>query len=771
MATAFTHWGTYELTVSDGRIDAVRGVAADPDPSPIAQNLLDVADHPLRIRRPAVRRGFLEEVDTGRRSLEEAPARRRGGEPFVELSWADAAALAAAELDRVRVEHGNAAIFAGSYGWASAGRFHYAQGQLYRFLNLLGGFTISRDSYSYAAAQVIVPHIVAPWFDVLGNHTSYEVLARHGRLVLALGGLPAKNQQVENGGTYRHQGAAGLRLLREAGVRIISVSPLHGDVADELGASWLPIRPGTDTALLLGIAHTLVTEGLHDEAFLERCCSGVERFLASLAGRDATWAAAICGLDAETIRDLARDLAAGPSMVTASWSLQRAEHGEQAYWATVAVAALLGQIGTPGGGFGLGYGSVNRVGSAEHGFSLPRLPTGPNPVDSFIPVARITELLDNPGGSFTYDGCTYTYPDTRLVYWCGGNPFHHHQDLGSLVAAWQRPETVIVHEQVWNPLARHADIVLPISHTLERDDFGSSPLTGTIVAMPKVLDPPGEARSDHAAFAAIAAELGLLDAFTEGLDEAGWLRRLWTETRKRAAAQGADLPGFEEFWAMGVTELPRPARPRVLLEAFRADPEANPLRTPSGRIELYSPVIDAFGLADCPPTPTWLEPLEWAGSSVAERFPLHLLSNQPVAKLHSQLDFGRASVATKRSGREVLRMHPADAAARGLDDGDIARVFNDRGACLASVGLTDDLRRGVVVLPTGSWYDPLVGGDPSSMCVHGNPNVLTSGRPASALSQAPAAQSCLVEVERFVGEVPPVRAHTPPSFVADPRPR
>jgi len=767
MPRAFTHWGTYELTVLDGRPTEVRPDPADPDPSPIGVNLLDAGDHPLRVRRPAVRRGFLDEVASGRRGRA-ASGRRRGAEPFVELGWDEAADLVAAELRRVRDHHGNEAIFAGSYGWASAGRFHHAQTQLYRFLNLLGGFVTSRDSYSYAAAQVIMPHIAAEWFELLGNHTSFEQLARHGRLVVALGGLPAKNQQVENGGTYRHLAPEGLRAMARHGVRLVNVSPLRGDVEAGLEAAWIPIRPGTDTAFLLGIAHTLVAEDLHDRAFLARYCAGVEEFLAGLDGRDADWASSICAVPAATIRDLARDLAAGPSLVTASWSLQRAEHGEQAYWATVAVAALLGQIGSPGGGFGLGYGSVNRVGSSESAFTLARLPVGFNPVEAFIPVARITELLSRPGTPFSYDGVEYRYPDTRLVYWCGGNPFHHHQDLGALVDAWQCPETVIVHEQVWNPLARHADIVLPATTALERNDLGSSPRTGAVVAAPQALAPPGEARNDHDILALIAARFGLAERFTEGLDEMGWLRRLWSETCRRAVAQGQReaLPSFEELWATGVVTFERPERPPVLLEAFRADPEGRPLRTPSGRIQLHSPVIEAFELADCPPTPTWLEPREWLGSPLAQRYPLHLLSNQPATKLHSQLDFGRVSLAAKSSGREVLRMHPVDATARGLAEGDVVRVFNDRGATLAAVSITEDQLAGVVVLPTGSWYDPLVPGDPTSMCVHGNPNVLTSNRPASALSQAPAAQSCLVQVERWDAPLPPVGAHRPPRFVS-----
>ena len=738
MARTLTHWGTYDVTVEGGRIVSVDGIAEDTDPSPIGQSLIDTVDHPVRVRRPAVRRGFVQEVASGRRGRDRG--RRRGDDAFIEVPWDEAIDLVAAELDRVRSQHGNEAIFAGSYGWASAGRFHNPQTQLYRLLNLVGGFTYRVNSYSYAAAEVLTPHLVAPFFQLLGEHTSFEQLAAHGRLMVAFGGLPSKNQQVENGGTYRHLAPPALRAMAEAGVRLVNVSPLRGDTDADLGAEWLPIRPGTDTALMLALGHTLVTERLHDQGFLDRYCHGSERFIAYLRGesdgiaKSARWAAPICGVPAERIVALARDLADGPSMVNVSWSLQRAEFGEQPFAAVIALAALLGQIGTPGGGFGLGYGSVNRMGSAESVFSLAGIPVGRNPVETFIPVARITELLEDPGGTVEYDGAPLRLPDTRLVYWAGGNPFHHHQDLNRLAAAWQQPECVIVHEQAWNPLARHADIVLPASTTLERNDFGTAPLTGSVVAMPQVVSPLGEARSDFAICAALAARLGVGPAFTEGLDEGGWLRRLWEDSTVRARQRGLDLPPFDEFWDKGVAELARPPRPRVLLDAFRADPGAHPLSTPSGRIELCSDVLDAFELADCPPHATWLEPVEWLGAPLAERFPLHLISNQPTTRLHSQLDYGRTSLAGKVAGREPLQLNPADAAARGIVAGSVVEVFNDRGRCLAGAVLSDGVMAGVVVLPTGGWYDPV---EPGGLCANGNPNVLTSARPTSALAQGP----------------------------------
>jgi biotin/methionine sulfoxide reductase len=204
----------------------------------------------------------------------------------------------------------------------------------------------------------------------------------------------------------------------------------------------------------------------------------------------------------------------------------------------------------------------------------------------------------------------------------------------------------------------------------------------------------------------------------------------------------------------------------VLFSEFRSDPDKNPLGTPSGRIEIFSETIASFGYDDCGGHPRWYEPDEWLAGARAADFPLHLIANQPATRFHSQLDHGAVSQASKIRGREPVRLHPGDAAARNIADGDAVRVFNDRGACLAGAVLDDGLLPGVVQLATGAWYDPLDPADPNSMCVHGNVNVLTPDVGTSRLSRGCTGQHVLVEVERFDGELPPICAYDPPVISA-----
>ena len=218
-------------------------------------------------------------------------------------------------------------------------------------------------------------------------------------------------------------------------------------------------------------------------------------------------------------------------------------------------------------------------------------------------------MLLHPGEAFDFDGTRLTYPDIRLVYWCGGNPFHHHQHLSRLRKALARPATLVVHESFWTPMARHADIVLPATMTLERNDIGGSPNDACLIAMRQAIEPWGEARSEFAIFADLAAALGVGERFTEGRDEMGWLRYLYDDWRAQTGVSSA--PPFDEFWGAGFIELPPGDEDLVLFKQFRADPERVPLGTPSGKIEIFSVTIDGFGYEDCPGHPTWLPPTEW----------------------------------------------------------------------------------------------------------------------------------------------------------------
>jgi len=711
-----------------------------------------------------VRRGWLERGP--------GPDTRRSRDEFVSISWSRALDLVAAELQRVYADLGPRAIFGGSYGWASAGRFHDAQSQIHRFLNLAGGYVRSVGSYSSGAATVILPHIIGPQGAVAGNNVSWAELVAESALVLAFGGMALKNNDVGGGGTSRHIAREQLRAARDRGVEFHLIGPLRDDLPAEIEAVWHPIRPGTDVALMFGIAHSLVTEGRHDRAFLDRFCVGYDVFEDYLLGRrdaqpkDAVWAAKICGLPANEIISLARRVTRRRTLVTCSQSLQRAEHGEQPVWMGLVLAALLGQIGLPGGGFAYALGSTSNTGKPAVAVPVPTLPQGRNSISDFIPVARLADMLLRPGEPFDFNGQRLTYPNIRVIYWAGGNPFHHHQDLNRLRRAFARPDTVIVHESAWTASARHADVVLPATITLEREDIGAAAGDPLLVAMHRVMARYGEARDDYDILGGLAELLGFGEQFTEGRSPRQWLQYLYESTRRALQARGVTAPDFDRFWEAGELRLPTLPWDGGIVRAFRRDPEAAPLPTPSGKLEIASATIASFGYADCPGHPMWLPPGEGAGSPAMARYPLQLVANQPATRLHSQLDFGATSLASKIRGREPVRIHPRDAAARRISDGDVVRLYNDRGACLAAAVLSEALRPGVVQLSTGAWYDPDDPAMEKPLCVHGNPNVLTRDVGTSQLAQACTGQLSLVEIERYDGPLRPIKAFDPPPGAA-----
>jgi biotin/methionine sulfoxide reductase len=739
-----SHWGAYTILVEDDRIVGVEPSPHDPYPSPIIHSVRNWADPARRVLAPMVREGWLRHRDG-------SDTTRRGTDRFVEVSWDDVSELVATEIDRVRTEFGNRSIFAGSYGWASSGRFHHPSTLLKRTLNLVGGFTGHVDTYSYAAGPVILKHVLGSDDALKGKASTLDTIAENTETLLVFGSLSAKTAQNEAGGITRRSFETSLREIVERSIKIIHFSPLRDDMPAWANAEWIPVRPNTDTAVLLAIACEIVNADEHDKAFLARHCSGSETLLAYLAGKtdgivkDATWAARIADVDPDVLVKCARLAVSSRCMITMSWSLQRAHHGEQPYWAGIALASIAGQIGLPGGGIGFGYGSTAGIGGPIGIGTNPAIKAGKAALDSFIPVARIADMLLQPGAEYSYRGERRTYPDARLVYWAGGNPFHHHQDLNRLQQAWTRPETIIVQDPYFTATAKRADIVLPASTSIERNDMAANSHSEFVVAMQQAIRPLGKARSDFDIFRDISSRFGVEHGFAEGRDEMAWLRHLYEMARAANLAQhDFEMPDFDEFWQRGWTEMPV-KRNFTYLEDYRADPQSNPLQTESGRIVLGSLELERLNYDSCKAHAAWLEPAEWLGrQSTGDLF--HLLSHQPAGRLHSQVETEDSRKARKQ-GRETAILSPADAERLTITEGQTIRLWNTRGACLATASISLNVRRGVVVLPTGAWFMPVADG----MDISGNPNILTPDIPTSEFGQGCAAHTCLVSVERYEG--------------------
>ncbi|EOT3254067.1 biotin sulfoxide reductase, partial [Shigella sonnei] len=451
------------------------------------------------------------------------------------------------------------------------------------------------------------------------------------------------------------------------------------------------------------------------------------------------------------------------TMLMAGWGMQRQQFGEQKHWMIVTLAAMLGQIGTPGGGFGLSYHFTRR--SAVLSSMQGSLPGGCDAVDK-IPVARIVEALENPGGAYQHNGMNRHFPDIRFIWWAGGANFTHHQDTNRLIRAWQKPELVVISECFWTAAAKHADIVLPATTSFERNDLT---MTGDysnqhLVPMKQVVPPRYEARNDFDVFAELSErwEKGGYARFTEGKSQLQWLETFYNVARQRGASQQVELPPFAEFWqANQLIEMPEnPDSERFIRFAdFCRDPLAHPLKTASGKIEIFSQRIADYGYPDCPGHPMWLEPDEWQGNAEPEQ--LQVLSAHPAHRLHSQLNYSSLRELYAVANREPVTIHPDDAQARGITEGDMVRVWNSRGQILAGAVISEGIKPGVICIHEGAWPDLDLTAD--GICKNGAVNVLTKDLPSSRLGNGCAGNTALAWLEKYNGPELTLTAFEPPA--------
>lgn len=769
------HWGPLAVVVENGKVVKSDSAIDISVPNELQHVVADQVHGEARVKYPMVRKGYLEgNKDTT----------LRGRDEWVRVSWEKAFELVHGGIKSARDTHGATSIFAGSYGWYSSGSLHAARTLLHRYMNLTGGFVGVKGDYSTGAAQVIMPHVLGT-IEVYEQQTSWEVLLESSDIIVLWSANPLTT--LRNAWTSTdQQGIEYFKKFKETGKRIICITPERNESAQYLNAEWIPVNTGTDVALMLGIAHTLVSEDKHDKAFLKKYTTGYDKFEEYLLGKsdnqpkDAEWAAKICGVSAEKIKQLTADFSSKRTMLMGGWGMQRQRHGEQTHWMLVTLASMLGQIGLPGGGFGLSYhyanggvptatGGIVGAISANAGGDVGEKTWLDDTSKASFPLARISDALLNPGKTIQYNGTEITYPDIKVIYWAGGNPLVHHQDTNTMVKAWQTPDLIVVNECYWTPTARMADILLPATTSYERNDLTMSGDYSmmNIFPMKQVVEPQFEAKSDYDIFAELSKRAGVEDKFTEGKSEMDWLKGFYQSAFDAARKNRVIMPNFDKFWTENkpVTfKVSDKAKKWVRYEEFRNDPLLNPLGTPSGKIEIFSDVVAKMNYDDCKGHPTWMEPEEYAGNVTAEA-PLALVTPHPYYRLHSQL--AHTSLRSKYTvkGREPVLIHKDDAAARGIADGDIVRVFNARGQILAGAVVTDGIIKGTVAIHEGAWYDPADAGQSEKpLCKFGCPNVLTRDEGTSKLAQGNSPNTAIVQVEKFTSEAPEVTVFKEPKY-------
>ncbi|HYG60258.1 MAG TPA: DMSO/selenate family reductase complex A subunit [Symbiobacteriaceae bacterium] len=672
--------------------------------------------HPDRLRYPMKRVG------------------RRGEGKYVRISWADALDEVARQLLRTIGTYGNESIFL-TYGTGNAGRL--SEGAcMRRLLGQMGGYLGFYNNYSNSANTWGLSYTLGT-----ENAASSREDLVNSRLILLWGFNPAETVFGTNTNYYLHQ-------AKTAGAKIVVIDPRHTDTAVAFADQWIPIRPTTDNALIAAIAYVLISDGLIDQAYLDRRCLGFDEkhlppgapagssFRSYVLGmsdgvpKSPAWAEAITGIPAGTTLQLAREYGAvKPAAIFMGYGPQRHAYGELPSRGIVTLQAMTGNIGVSGGSAGAfgwpGYGRAPRVGI---------LPAA-NPVKAAIPAFLFTEAIARGRAMTAADGVMGVErlpADIKLICNLAGNALlNQHADINQtakLLADESLVEFILVSDQFLTPSARFADILLPATTWFERDDIVTPWAFGDYaLSISQAIEPLHESRNAYDWVTDLADRVGLREAFTEGRSAQDWLRLMVDEARQA----WPDFPSYEAFRERGVYKYPY-GKPFI---AFHDQV----FPTPSGKIELYSPRLAAMERpAEIPAVPKYVPAWEGPSDPLRVRYPLQCIGWHVKRRSHSIFD---NMPWMEEAGRQEIWLNPADAQKRRVRNGDLVRVFNDRGAMEVPVRVTPRIMPGVVGIPQGAWWSP----GPDGVDRRGSLNVLTSLR-ATPLAMANAQHTMLVEV-------------------------
>ncbi len=669
---------------------------------------------------------------------------KRGEGKFERISWDEALDTIAREWLRVLKEYGPESVYR-KYGSGTTASGITNRNEFYRLANMLGGSLNEYGTYSTAQIRAAAPCMYG---ERTGNSISDMV---NSRLIVMFGNNLFETRASGGGLSYEL-----LEAIQNGKARVIMIDPRYSDTAAKIADLWIPIRPGSDAALCAGLANVMINENLQDQEFLDKYCIGFddehlpegvpagESYKAYVLGlgpdgiaKTPEWAAAITGCPAEQIVRLAREIASSkPVCIHQGYGPQRHANGENTARAICILAAMTGNVGIPGGSTGLGEGTTQ--------VAFPKLPTGKNPVKTSISFFVWEDAITNPE-KVTKTGMGLMGKDKlehgiKFMWNSAGNTLtNQHSDIAHATKTLENDkacEFIVVVDTRMTDSARFADILLPSVTVVENDDLvrqGSSINQSSIAISRQAIKPLFESKTQWDICNELAGKIGQLlgqpdfqKRYNEGLDQLGWVKNLYGKCRKLKP----DLPeDFELANEIGWFKWPKP-KPFVAFSKFREDPVANPLKTPSGKIEIFSNKLNELRKTWELPEGDALYPLPvfentWEGPADEKtrgKYPFQLIGHHFKGRVHSSyVGLPRLmKVAPQR-----LWMNNRDAAERGIKHGDLVEVFNDRGRVRVPVKVTPRIMPGVLSLPQGAWYKPDANGVDTGGCI----NVLTKMHP------------------------------------------
>ncbi|EOI3458244.1 dimethyl sulfoxide reductase subunit A [Cronobacter turicensis] len=685
---------------------------------------------------------------------------KRGEGKFARISWEEALDTIAQGMKRIISEYGNEAIYlnygTGTLGGTLTRSWPPGKTLIARLMNCCGGYLNHYGDYSSAQIAAGLNYTYGGWAD--GNSPSDIA---NSKLVVLFGNNPGETRMSGGGVTYYLEQA---RAKSQA--RMIVIDPRYTDTAAGREDEWIPIRPGTDAALAAAIAWVLITENYVDQPFLDNYCVGYDEktlppgapanghYKAYILGdgpdntaKTPAWAAPITGIPEARIIKLAREIGeAKPAFIAQGWGPQRHSNGELACRAIAMLPILTGNVGIPGGNSGAREGS----------FSLPfeRMPTLENPVQTSISMFTWTDAIERgPSMTATADGVRgkekLDVPIKMIWNYAGNCLINQHSHINrthEILQDDKKCELIVVIDCHMTASARYADILLPDCTASEQMDFALDASCGNmayVIFADRAIAPRFECRTIYDITSALAVRMGVGEQFTEGRTQEGWLRHLYAQSQRAIP----ELPDFDTFRKQGIFKLRDPQGHHVAYQAFRENPAANPLDTPSGKIEIYSSALaDIAAHWQLPegdvihPLPVYSPGFEQVSDPLRAQYPLQLTGFHYKSRTHST--YGNVDVL-QAACRQQIWINPQDAQARGIRDGDPVRVWNARGEARIEAKVTPRIMPGVVALGEGAWYQP----DAQGVDHAGSINVLTTQRP-SPLAKGNPSHSNLVQLAR-----------------------